>query len=169
MTVIIAMGLQNSYFNKNGSLYLGDVGEVLKKNLKNFFNTIDKKDIIFFTREIHTKEDSFYRSVISHSLVGSDDINILEDFKSYPKFIVNTCRYNAFYITPLESELKKINSKRVILVGVETHTNILFTAEELRNRDYDVIIYKDLINSRDDFMNSLGINILTNVLSVELL
>lgn len=169
MNIIIGLGLQNSYFNKKGSMYIGENVETLRKELKKFFDSTYEKDIIFFTREVHSVEDNFYRSVVSHSIVGSEDVGIVEEFKKYPKFVINVTRYNAFYMTPLESELKKRDSKTVVLVGVETHTNILFTAEELRNRNYTVIVYKDLVCSKDDFMNSLGINLLTNVLSVEVI
>ena len=167
MDVIIGLSLQKSYFNKDGAQYLGESAENLKIRLKEYFNSIGNNLIIFFTREIHQTSDIFYRSTRSHSIVGSFDVEIVESLKPYPKFMINTSRYNAFFMTPLESELKKTGAKRVYLVGAETHTNVLFTAEELRNRDYEVVVYEPLVAAQDSYMHAAGINIISNVLSVE--
>lgn len=167
MDVVIGMSLQKSYLNKDGAQYIGESAEDLKIRLKEYFSLIDNKYTVFFTREIHQTSDSFYRGTRSHAIVGSSDVEILESFKPYPKFMINTSRYSSFYMTPLESELRKTEAKRVYLVGVETHTNILFTAEELRNRGYEVTVYEPLVTSHDSYMHAAGINLLSNVLSVD--
>jgi len=167
MDVVIGLSLQKSYFNKDGAQYIGESAETLKIRLKEYFNLIDNKHLIYFTREVHQTSDSFYRGTRSHSIVGSSDIEIVESFKPYPKFMINISRYNAFYLSPLESELRKIDAKRVYLLGVETHTNVLFTAEEFRNRGYEVTVYEPLVASQDAYMHAAGINLLSNVLSVD--
>lgn len=170
MNAIIGMGLQHAYLNKNGKFYLGEKGEKLKENLKVFFERNSTNSVVFFTREIHSVDDPFFKSIVTHSIVGTEDINLVESLKCYSKFIINVTRYNAFFRTQLESEIKKYSFEKIILVGVETHTNILFTAEEFRNRDYNnVVIYNDLVTSRDEYMHSVGINLLVNVLSVDLI
>jgi nicotinamidase-related amidase len=167
MDAVIGLSLQKSYFNKDGAQYLGESAETLKVRLKEFFNLVENKYTVYFTREIHQTSDSFYRSMRSHAIVGSSDVEIVESLKPYPKFMVNTSRFNSLYMTPLESELKKTGAKRVYLVGVETHTNVLFTAEELRNRGYEVTVYEPLVAAQDSYMHAAGINILCNVLSVD--
>lgn len=165
--VIIGMSLQNSYFSKRGVQYLGEQAEVLKIRLKEYFKMLNSKNIIFFTREIHQTNDNFYRGHSSHAIVGSSDIEIIEALKPYPKFMINTSRYNSFYRTPLESELRKIKVERVYIVGVETHTNILFTAEELRNMGYEVTVYEPLVAACDSYMHAIGINLMSNTLSID--
>ena len=164
---VIGLSLQKSYLSKAGAQYIGDQAEALKVRLKEFFKTVDKKNTIYFTREIHNTNDIFYRNSRSHAIVGSSDIEIIETLKPYSKFMINTSRFNALYMTPLESELKKAGFKRIYLVGVETHTNVLFTAEELRNRGYEVIVYEPLVASQDSYMHAAGINVMSNTLSVE--
>jgi nicotinamidase-related amidase len=165
--LILACCLQKAYLSAEGSRYFGDKTETLKVRIKNYF---DKQkgpnDIIYLIREIHEEGDDFFQSTKSHSLVGSKDIEIPEMFKPYFNFIVNTSRFNAFYKTPLESEIHKIKPDKVILIGLETHTIILFTAEELRNRGYNVSVIEPLILSEDDYLHATGITLLRNVLSV---
>jgi nicotinamidase-related amidase len=165
--VVIGLSLQKSYLNKTGAQYLGEHAETLKIRLRDYFKSINGKHTVYFTREIHNTNDIFYRGSKSHAIVGSSDIEIIEILKPYPKFMINTSRYNALFMTPLESELKKAGFKRVYLVGVETHTNVLFTAEELRNRGYEITVYEPLVASQDSYMHAAGINILSNTLSVD--
>jgi len=168
MDVVIACGLQKAYLKKSGGKYLGEEVDIVKTRLLEYFKHLNKKNTtVFFTREIHQTNDTFYKNDRSHSIVGSKDVEIPEVFKPYIKFIINTSRPSAFYMTPLESELNKIKPDKVFLVGFETHTNILFTAEELRNRGYFVIVFEPLLMAEDEYMHSIGINILSNVLSVD--
>lgn len=164
--VVIALGMQKAYFNPKGNRYLGERAETLKVRLEEYLRKLGKQDIIFYTREIHQPNDTFYRGVRSYGMVGSEDVEIPEAFKPYVKFVVNTSRHSAFYMTALESELHKIKPEKVFLVGVETHTSVLFTAEELRNRGYNVTVYESLVGAEDDYLHTLGINLLSNALSV---
>lgn len=164
--VVLALSLQRCYFHKEGSRYLGDRAETLKVRLADFFRTLPNNPVIFFSREIHQTNDSFFMKTQSYALVGTPDIEILEPFKPYPKFIINTTRYSALYRTPLESELSKIRPKTITLVGVETHTNVLYTAEELRNMNYEVIVPEPLVAAEEDYMHAAGISFLSNTLSV---
>jgi nicotinamidase-related amidase len=163
--VIIGIGLQRSYFHTEGNRYLGDKADILKIRLEDFFRRVPSTTTIYYAREIHHSNDSFYRSMRSYALVGTPDIEIVEALKTYPKFIVNMSRHSAFYMTPLEAELRKIGAKTITVVGVETHAGVLFTVEELRNRDYEVIVPEALVAAEDDYMHAVGINIMCNALS----
>jgi nicotinamidase/pyrazinamidase len=81
------------------------------------------------------------------------------------KLVVNATRPSAFYATMLESELRKAKPSVVHVVGFETHMAVLFTVEELRNRDYEVVVPEAMTRSLDDYMYALGINLIANSLS----
>ena len=166
--VVIACGMQRAYFHELGGRYFGDKIDILRIRLLDYLSSaMNPATTIFFIREVHQGADEFFKGSKTYGQVGSPDIEIPEVFKHFPKFIINTTRYSGFYKTPLESELAKLKPKRVSLVGVETHTNVLFTAVDLRNRGYAVTIPEPLVVSEDDYMHSCGINILSNVLSVD--
>lgn len=167
MNIIIGVGLQRAYMHKRGTKYLGETAEILKVRLLDFFKRSKSGSVIFLTREIHQTNDTFFKRDRSHSVVGSPDVEIPEVFKAFPNFIVNTNRYSAFYKTALEAELRKKKPEKITLVGVETQGGVLFTAEELRNRGYDVTVPEALIASSDPYLHAAGINILSNVLSVD--
>jgi nicotinamidase-related amidase len=164
--VLIACGLQRAYFHSTGTRYLGERAEVLKVRLVEYLKSVPKDTVIFYVREIHQTNDTFFLNSKSYALVGTPDIEILEIFKPYAKFIVNTTRYSALYRTPLESELSKLSPKTVTVIGVETHTNVLFTVEESRNMGYEVVVPEPLTCSEDDYLHTAAINLLSNTLSV---
>jgi len=167
--VILAFCLQKSYFSPKGSCYLSDKVETLKVRLKEYLRSAKSNNsIIYMIREIHSSEDKFFKGTKTHSLVGSKDLEIPEVFKPYTKIIINTTTYNAFYKTALDSELNKIKPNKVYLVGLETHTFILFTAEELRNRGYQVSLIEPLAMAGDEYLHGLGITMLKNFLAVDI-
>lgn len=166
MDIVVACGIQQSYFGKKGSRYLGDKADVLKIRMESFLAQEKARgSLVFAAREVHQPNDQFYSSMKSHSLVGTTDIEIPEVFKPYIKFIVNTTRPSAFFSTPLESEVHKARPEKVHIVGVETHMAVLFTAEEFRNRGYQVVVHEAMTASEDDYLHALGINLLANSLS----
>lgn len=167
--LIIACGIQKAYLHPEGSKYLGDKADILDTRLKSFFMSLQiKEKTVYIIREVHQPDDKFFSEEKTQSTVGTKDIQVPEFYKAYSKFFINTMRYNALYRTPLESEIYKLKPERITLVGVETHTLILFTAEELRNRDYSVTVIEPLVASQDDYLHAAGITLLRNFLTVDI-
>jgi nicotinamidase-related amidase len=167
MDVVVACGIQHAYFGKTGTRYLGEKADVLKVRIESFLKQEHGRgSLIFAAREVHQPDDPFYRQMKSHSVVGSQDIEIPEAFKPYIKLVVNTTRPSAWYATMMESEMHKAKPSKVFVLGVETHLAVLFTAEEFRNRGYEVIVPEALTASDDDYLHALGVNLLANSLSV---
>lgn len=166
-SLVLCCGLQNTYFSKNGTKYLGEKSETFKIRIKSYLKGLNKeKFIVYLMREIHRPDDYFYSSGITHSLAGTKDIEIPEIFKPYIKLIFNINTYNGFYRTLLDSELVKIKPDKVILIGAETHTTVLFTAEELRNRGYNTYVIEPLVMSEDDYLHAIGMTLMKNFLAV---
>lgn len=167
--IVLAFGLQKTYLHRDGSVSLGDNEEVYKYRLKDYLSSLNQEaNKLYLIREIHAPSDQFFCRDRTHSLVGSRDIEIPEIFKQYFKIIINTTRYNALYKTPLESEIYKIDPEKIILIGFETHTNVLFTAEELRNRNYNVSVIEPLVMSRDITLHTTAISLMSDALSVSI-
>lgn len=166
--LIIACGIQKAYLHPEGSKYMGEQADIIDTRLKSYLKTSLKPDtIVYIVREVHQPDDSFFVEERTHSTVGTKDIQIPEFYKAYSKLFINSMRYNALYRTLLESEIHKIKPKRILLVGFETHSMVLFTAEELRNRNYPVHVIEALVASRDEYLHAAGITLMRNFLSVE--
>jgi nicotinamidase-related amidase len=166
---IIAFGLQKAYLHPQGSRYLGDKAEIYKIRILDYLRSLNRNDNkVYLIREVHQVDDQFYSKTKTHSIAGTKDVEIPDEYKPYIHFIVNTNRYNAFYKTALDSELYKIRPERVCILGFETHTNVLFTAEELRNRDYNVTLLEPLVTAEDEYLHSIALTMMVDFLSVDI-
>lgn len=161
MDVLLVMNPQNSFLSETGSVYMGERAEVLKIRLIDYFSRFTKK-VIFF-REKHALEDDFFITDKTHSITNTEDFLICNTLKKFANDIIDKTRYNAFYETPLERMLLQIKAKHIGIVGVETHSSVLFTAEELRNRLYEVTVIEPCIMSRDDYLHGYAITLMCHL------
>lgn len=164
--VLLALNLQNSFLSKNGSLYMGEKAETLKIRLNTFLSGFSGKKI--FVREVHGKEDTFFKSEKTHSIANTFDCEIHDSVKKYADFKDDKTCYNALYNTDIETLIKKQNTKDVFVVGVETHTSVLFTVDSLCNRGYNVSIVEPCVMSREDYLHGCAITIMRHFLGVRI-
>lgn len=143
---------------------MGEKAEILKVRLKDYLSSF-KKEIVFF-REKHAEEDDFFISDKTHSVANTPDFLITKTLKKYGRTIMDKTRYNALFDTGFEDLLLKKRIKHIGIVGVETHTSVLFTAEELRNRCYDVTVVEPCVMSRDDHLHGFAITLMRHCLGV---
>lgn len=167
LDVLLVMNPQNSFFDPKGSVYMGPKADTLKVRLADLLGSFTKTKIFF--REKHSPEDTFFISDKTHSIASSFDYEAYSGLMKYATLYFDKIRYNAFYSSQLEPFLKQKAIKSVGLVGVETHTSILFTAEELRNKGYDVTVIEPCVMSRDDYFHGYAINVMSNFLGVRII
>lgn len=172
MKILMVLNAQNAFFDKDGAVYLGEKADILRIRLVDYISTFNGKRLFF--REKHSKTDRFFTTDRTHSIATTRESEIHPDFKipsslrEHADEFYDKTRYNAFFRTGLEDYLKREKASDIELVGVETHTSILFTAEELRNRGYDVSVIEPCTGSRDDFLHGAAISILRNSLGVRI-
>ena len=58
-------------------------------------------------------------------------------------------RYSAFFATDLDAHLNELQCSQLIIAGVNTHACIRATVVDAYQRDYDVILARDCIDSVD--------------------
>ena len=166
MDALLVMNPQNSFLSPNGSVYMGEKAEILKIRMVDFLKGFSKPRI--FLREAHAREDTFFISDKTHSITNEMDFHICDEFKKYVDIVENKIRYSALYCTGLLNELDNLKARTIGIIGVETHTSVLFTAEELRNRGYEVIIIEPCVMSRDDYLHGYAITLMRHYLGVRI-
>ena len=77
--------------------------------------------------------------------------------KADSDFLVTKHRVSAFYSTPLEAILRNLKVETLLLGGVATDLVVQTTAREAHDRDYRVIVLKDLCgaSSLEDHENAI--------------
>lgn len=85
-----------------------------------------------------------------HNLAGSPGTQIVPELFAPADIVVNTKkRYSPYLHTDLEFVLRDLGARTVLLAGVNTNSCILCSAFETVNRDFELIVMKDCVDSMD--------------------
>lgn len=167
--VTVVLNAQWSYLHSSGSSYLGDEkAKTLKVRLQGYLDSLDaSSNTIIFTKDIRSTDDSFWKHATTQNLVGSNDLNWVESLKPFISLPVHTSRPSAVFKTILSAEIRKHDPQEVVLVGVETHSSVLFTAADLKYQGFNVVVPESLVMSKDDYLHAAAVSLLADVLGVE--
>ena len=85
-----------------------------------------------------------------HNLLGSPGTEVVPELYAPTDIVVNTKkRYSAYLHTDLEFVLRDLGARTVLLAGVNTNSCILCTSFETVNRDFELIVMKDCVDTMD--------------------
>jgi nicotinamidase/pyrazinamidase len=166
MDILLVMNPQNSFLTEGGSVYMGEKAEILKVRMADFLSSFNNPKV--YIREKHALEDKFFINEITHSVANTSDFAVSDQIKKYATDFWDKTRYSAFFDTNLEGFLRQKRVNHVGIIGVETHTSVLFTAEELRNRGYEVSVVEPCVMSREDYLHGYAITLMKNFLGVRI-
>ncbi len=131
----------------------------------------EKKIPIIYLKDSHTPEDPELRVWGEHAMEGTWGSEIVDELKPEKRDIVIPKKtYSGFFDTHLDSILKELEVKEVILTGVSTNICVQHTAADAFFRGYEVTVVSDATaaidpsthNSALDYMKLVyGANIKT--------
>jgi biuret amidohydrolase len=85
-----------------------------------------------------------------HNLFGSPGTQVVPELFDPRDIVVDTKkRYSAYLHTDLEFVLRDLDARTVILTGVNTNSCILCSSFETVNRDYELVVLRDCVDSMD--------------------
>ncbi|MFN2460540.1 MAG: cysteine hydrolase family protein [Candidatus Velthaea sp.] len=85
-----------------------------------------------------------------HNLFGTAGTEIVPELADPRDVVVDTKkRYSAFMFTDLDFVLRGFDARTVILTGVNTNSCVLCTCFETVNRDYDLVVLRDCVDTMD--------------------
>jgi nicotinamidase-related amidase len=85
-----------------------------------------------------------------HNLLGSPGTQIVPELFDPRDIVVATKkRYNAYLHTDLEFVLRDLGARTVLLAGVNTNSCILCSAFETINRDFELVVLEECVDSMD--------------------
>jgi nicotinamidase-related amidase len=120
------------------------VRQEFKADLEDAFLIMKKKQISI------TIENTAGAQILAELNKESGDIELIKK------------RYSAFYKTNLEEFIKKNSITQLILCGINTHACVRMAAIDAYQRDMDVIIAVDCVNSYDHEHHEISLRYLDN-------
>jgi nicotinamidase/pyrazinamidase len=153
--VLLVVDMLHDFVRKDGALYCGEAAAKIIPFVENKVKEFVSQGLpVILIMDVHDPEDYEFNRFPPHCVYGSAGAEIIEELQSLVEEYSFTIRvpknrYSGFFRTNLNVILKDLNPKTVEVVGVCTNICVLYTVEELCNRDYNVIVFRDGVASFD--------------------
>jgi|SRR6056297_132897 len=171
MKILLIIDMLKDFMDRDGVLFCGEDSKKIIPFIKNKINKFKSDNFpIIFIADSHEEDDKEFEMFPKHCVKGSKGAEILEElfFKDAP--VLKKSRYSGFFNTKLEELLYSYGSDiEVHVVGVCTNICVMYTVEELRNRDIKTYVYKDGVASFDPAAHEFALNQMESVLGAEIL
>ena len=166
--VILVVDMLNGFLCEGFPLYCGAKARAI---IPNVVATLDNNPRFprVFVCDSHKPDDLEFKMFPPHCIEGTEEAELIGELQGYSGPRVKKRRFSGFFGTCLEEMLSKYGFTTVILMGVCTDICILFTAVDLRNRDYEVIIPVNCVASFDEDAHEFALCHMQKVLGVNLL
>jgi len=159
------------FMDSEGVLYCGEDSEKIIPFVKNKIQEFkDDNYPVIFIADSHKENDKEFEMFPKHCIKGSEGAKILEELLIEDALVVKKSRYSGFFNTKLEELICSYGKNvGVHVVGVCTNICVMYTVEELRNRDIKTYVYKDGVASFDLEAHEFALNQMESVLGAEII
>lgn len=174
MKALFVIDMQNDFAKKGGALYFDGADSIIP-NVLNLIEEYKKQNLpIIFTQDWHEENDKEFEIWPKHCIKNSYGAEIIDEIKEAIKnyknvFFIKKSRYSAFYKTNLDEIIKSLNITEADVAGLVTNICVLFTVEELRNRDIKVNVFKDATITFDNDMYKFSLKLMSDVLNANII
>lgn len=165
MKALLIIDMIKDFINTDGALYCGDTSRKIIPFIQAKIAEFQRSDdLIVFICDSHEEDDLEFKMFPKHSVAGTEGAEIIDELPVREKdVIVRKKRYSAFYGTNLDVILKESDVSEVAVVGVCTSICVMDTAGDLRNRDYEVIVFKKGVADFDQKAHQFALERMSNV------
>ena len=168
--VLIVVDMLDGFLRPGRALYCGKPSEEIIPFVRSKIAEYGKRgEPVIFVADNHDPEDLEFQRFPKHCVAGSRESEVVAELQGLAKNLVYLPkqRYSAFFGTDLEQRLKKLQPELVEVVGVCTNICVLYTVEELRNRDLPTRVYRKGVASFDNEAHEWALQQIESVLGAE--
>lgn len=147
-TALIVVDMQNDFVKEGGALVVGDAEKTIPE-IKRLLDLAHRRGMaVFYTQDTHDPGDPEFPIWGQHVLRNSWGWQIIDDLapKSGDR-VIQKLRYDGFFGTSLDHELRLRNIATVIVCGTVANICVLHTAGSAALRGYKVILPVDSISA----------------------
>ena len=97
---------------------------------------------------------------------GTAGVELIPELVVAPSdFVIIKKRYSGFFGTELDSILRTNNFRRIVIAGINTHACVRMTAIDAYQRDYEVFLASDCIDSYDEQHHAVSMRYLNGTIA----
>jgi nicotinamidase/pyrazinamidase len=166
---ILVIDMLRGFLEKRYPLYCGDRARAILPRIERLLQReLEKGSTIFFICDRHAPDDLEFRIFPPHCIAGTEEAEVVPELRKYSGEEISKNRYSGFFRTPLEDRLAGLRPEKVIVCGVCTNICVLHTVANARNRDYDVDVPTDCVETFDQSAHRFALEHMEKVLGARL-
>ena len=148
MKAIIVVDVLNG-FCRAGNLASERLGSVVPGIRAYLEREVAAGAALIFLADTHEPDDPEFAMFPPHCVAGSGEEEIVDELRELAAgaTVVRKRRYSGFFGTDLDRLLAELAPGVVEVVGVCTDICVLHTVADLRNRDYRVVVRRELVET----------------------
>lgn len=174
-SVLLVIDMLNDFIRDDGAMYCGEsAGKIVPFVQGKVRDFVSRGLPVIFIMDAHDPMDLEFKRFPPHCIYGSTGAAIIDELKSLVEeysfsIRVPKNRYSGFFRTELKNILRDMDPDTVEVVGVCTHICVLYTVEELCNRDYNVVVHRNGVASFDPEAHQWALKQMAEVLGARIL
>ncbi len=174
MKALLIIDLQRDFVDPGGVLYYEGAEKVVDYIVSLAERFKEDNLPIITTQDWHDEDDREFEVWPKHCVAGSDGARLTEKLEKaldgYENhYSVKKTRFSAFYKTDFDELIKDLGIDEFEVVGVVTNICVMFTVEEIRNRDIPVKVHEKGVSSYDEDLHRFAIRQMREVLGAEVI
>ena len=171
--VLIVVNMLNDYINHDGALSCGrqamDIVPFVVEKIRGF---VGEGLPVIFIMDAHDPEDHEFKRFPVHCVYGTQGARLIKEIEHEVEeysFVIKVLksRYSGFFRTNLNTIIRDLDPGLIEVVGVCTNICVLYTVEELSNRNYRVMVHRDGVASFDREAHRWALKQMETVLGAE--
>jgi nicotinamidase/pyrazinamidase len=148
--VIIVVDMLNG-FCRTGNLASPRLDSITGRIVRHLADQEARGASLIFLVDTHVPDDPEFATFPPHAIEGSGEDEIVPELAPFSErgIVVRKSRYSGFHGTELDAVLRRLQPDVVEVVGVCTDICVTYTVADLRNRDYRVVVRRDMVETYD--------------------
>lgn len=151
-TAVITVDMQNDFVAEGGALHVPSANGTLPV-IRDVMDRARRAGArVAYTQDWHEQDDPEFRVWPRHAVRGSKGAEIVPELTPKPQEpVMQKPRYDGFYGTPLDHQLRVWGVQHVVVMGTVANICVQHTAASAALRWYDVALVEDGISALSDF------------------
>jgi len=152
-TALILVDLQNDFLHPRGALYMGnEARRIIEPTRRLIDKAVSRGVRLIYTQDWHPPDSPEFHIWPKHAVMNTWGSEIIDELKPTPaSFIVRKETYDAYYGTGLDTLLKLLGVKHLVITGVVSNICVLHTIGSSALRGYKPYVPIDCIAALNDF------------------
>ncbi len=151
-TALVIVDMQNDFVDPRGSLCVGGARGTIPAIARLRDMARAEGMLVVFTQDWHGEDDPEFALWGPHAVGGTWGAEIVPELAPAPRdLVIRKLRYDAFYDTPLEHELRRRRIESLIVTGTVSNICVLHTAGSAALRWFRVIVPVDAVSALTEF------------------